>query len=127
MGALDSLADGKILRYSVDLENAQIEMNIDLVDHEKRDILFDGVLAYHLERGEFQNNWLFNIREVSAEVILKEYKSELEMGLPHGWTHLWKKPKVLVKEMAEKQAKAWRIEGSCGLDGFIIAKDVKQK
>jgi len=94
---------------------------------EYTDIVFSGVVAYHIEQQTFRNsgvsaNIIFDVKESEAKLILSQYADLLAASKNYGWPTLeYANLDELVMHLTSNGTKCFEIHSSCGLFGFVFA------
>lgn len=119
-----SIHDNRVVAYEVDGEAKRIVLHTRFEDRqlvESTDVIFEGVLAYHLENDNF-GNILFGISEVPIADLVQGQRRLFEEGFRYAWPGPWNQS--LESSLAHLQAsgaKAFEISSSYGLAGWVIA------
>jgi len=114
------LHDSTIIKYSVDLENMLLKIMVEQ-DCEKKVLLFNDVLANwfgYILRG----NAIYDISLMSIDSFFKYNKKILMDGKDDGWPFIYDTFEDFEKWIRTNEYNIYNIEGSYGVDGWIIAK-----
>ena len=119
-----SIHDNRVVSYEVDGERRRIIMHTRFEDREPvehTDLVFDGVLAYHLENDNF-GNILFGVEEVPVPQLVASNRSLFEEGAAYAWPGPWNtSPEAALQHFQSAGAKAFEISSSYGLAGWVVA------
>lgn len=90
------------------------------------DIVFDGVVALHVEQQGFgrdgvPGNVLFGVEESDAAVVLGQYSELLAATKNYGWPLLYDGLEDLMSRLTAGGSKCFEVHSSCGLFGFVFA------
>jgi len=126
--ALDALErsvhDNRVISYEVDGENRRIVLHTRFGAREPfecTDLVFEGVLAYHLENDNF-GNILFGVEEVSVPGLVAGNAQLFEEGSQYAWPGPWNdSPESSVQYLESRAARAFEISSSYGLSGWVVA------
>ena len=125
-----SVRDNLVKGYSVSCDAREITIHTEYHgndSHERTEVLFEGVEAYLLA-GDNMQSVLFDISEQSIDQILEDFSEEFDAARKHGWPGPWNESTESCRENLTRSAcRAWRIESSYGLSGFVMAKDMRLK
>lgn len=125
-----SIHDNVITAYKVFCDRKEIIINTKFQEHnsnENVNVIFEGVEAYHFI-GDNMHSILFDITKCSIEQILDEFSFEFESGISYAWPGTWNQsPESCLIYLSEKQCSGWKINCSCGMEGFVIAKKMNLK
>jgi hypothetical protein len=91
----------------------------------KTDVTFEGVWCHHLESVQ-HGNIIFDIEVVDLSQLEQEFHGVFERLKNHGWPRLETKQDSLPAIIERHQLKAYRIQSSYGMEGFVIAQSVRQ-
>ena len=123
-----SVHDNRILGYEVDAINKSIIIKTDYGDSgndEQTDIIFEGVLAYHFE-GDLFRSIIFDVEEIDSESAIPSdlLERKKNCGWPQGWDS---KSESIGAYITRLNLKAFGIQSSYGLNGFVIAETMTKK
>lgn len=125
-----SIHDNIVTSYSVSCENREIVLHTEFRDqepNERTDIVFLDVEAYYIF-GDNMQSILFDVNERALSEILKTFSSEFESGTKYCWPGYWNKStQSCLEHFRKEECKGWIISSSYGMNGFIIAKNMKLK
>jgi hypothetical protein len=120
-----SVHDNRVLRYVVDAERQRIVVYTRYEDREPFEhtaIVFEGVLAHHFEGDDFKTI-LSDLEEVPVASIVEQHRPRFERGVRYGWPGMWNKsPESAVAYFEAEKAKAFELQSSCGLSGWVVAR-----
>jgi hypothetical protein len=123
-----SVHDNYVTGYSVSCENRRIVLHTEFRErepNERTDIVFSGIEAYFIFRDNM-STILYDVDERAISEILKEFSSEFESGEKYGWPGIWNKStQACLEHFRKEECKGWIISSSIGMEGFVIAKDMK--
>jgi hypothetical protein len=89
------------------------------------DIIFEGVWCHHLESVQ-EGNIIFDIEEVSLGQVEHEFAGVFERLRNYGWPRLENQDDSLAGLVRRHQLCVYRIGSSYGMEGFVVAKSVRQ-
>lgn len=92
---------------------------------QRSDIVFDEVWCHHLESVQ-EGNTIFDIEEVDLAQVENEFRDVFVRLKNHGWPRLEKRNDTFSAVVERHQLSVYRIGSSYGLDGFVVAKSVRQ-
>ena len=125
-----SVHDNLLLSYTVDAEKAEVTLRTAFRDHgedERTGVIFTGVEAYDFECDNFQNI-LFNIVEVELSQIYDRHRERFERLRDYGWPNLnFHAPEQLLDAMREARVRAFEIQSSVGLHGWVWARSMEMR
>jgi hypothetical protein len=120
-----SVHDNRVMRYVVDAELERIVIHTRFEDREPfehTDIVFEGVLAYHFE-GDTFSTVLFDLEEVPVASVVEQHRALFEHGIKYCWPGAWNKsPESSIAHFDAANAKAFDLQSSCGLSGWVVAR-----
>jgi len=120
--------DNKILLYQVDFENERLTLkteyhNLTSNIHEKTNVMFTDYLT-HIFHNVDKQSIIFDIEEIPLEFFL-EQESELLKGKKNwGWPIRYETTNHLTNYFQSNGYKVFSIDSSCGLYGYVIAKEM---
>ena len=124
-----SVHDNILLGYDVDSQRKRIVFRTEYPhteEKQKTDVIFEDVKAYHFE-GDLFSTIIFDIEEIEPATAMKQIPEVFERRAKHGWPQGWEKKKESFEEFASRlDLKAYWIQSSYGLDGFVLAKSMKK-
>lgn len=124
-----SVHDNFLLSYHVDAEDERIVFRTEYRDGseiEKTDVTFEGVSAYHFE-GDIFTSIIFDMEEMAPSSIYKQYEDLFDRKKNYGWPKNWKqKEESFEGYLTRLGLKSYWIQSSSGLDGFVIAKEMRK-
>jgi hypothetical protein len=92
---------------------------------QRSDIVFDGVWCHHLESAQ-EGNTIFDIEEVDLAQVENEFRGVFDRLRNYGWPRLETKDDTLPAVVERHQLSVYRIGSSYGIEGFVVAKSVRQ-
>ena len=124
-----SVHDNFLISYSVLCQKREIHLNTTFLDkepYEYTDVIFSGVNLYHFECDNFQTI-IFDIEEAEIEDIYSEYEYLFSRLKNYGWiTFAYESKEDLFQKMCEKKVKAFTINSSYELVGWIWAEKMRK-
>jgi hypothetical protein len=123
-----SLHDNLLVSYAVQCKERTIVLRAERRDagnpSELTNVVFSGVEGYHFANDAF-GNIIFDLRVVTAEQILEEFGSEIAesyraAGSPGPWAA---NLGSAADDLRERGIKGFILTPSCGLSGWILAKE----
>ena len=129
-----SVHDNFVYAQAVDYGHGRIVLHTVYADaepHEYTDVVFDGVLACHLEQEQFGRspygaNILFDVKEAELKNTLGQYGELLARTKNYAWPILeYETVEDLVKKLTASGAKCFEVHSSFGLCGFVIATSLE--
>jgi hypothetical protein len=123
-----SVHDNIVTGYSVLCEDREVIIHTEFRERdpvERTDVTFMGVEAYYIFRDNM-SSILFDVSEVAPVDILREFSQEFEVGKRYGWPGFWNKSNQdCLDHFAAHKCKCWLITSSLGMEGFVIAREMK--
>jgi hypothetical protein len=120
--------DNIVLGYSVSSERRELVIHTEYQDREPTeltDIVFRGVEAYHLI-GDTLRSVLFDVEESPLGQIIGEFSAVFEEGARYSWPGTWNRsPESCLLHFRELGCRGWVVSASCGLWGFVIAREIE--
>ncbi|NTU72076.1 MAG: hypothetical protein HGB10_09700 [Coriobacteriia bacterium] len=120
-----SVHDNRVIGFEVDGRARRIVLHTvyeEAATVESTDVVFEGILAYHLAGDNLEANILLDVEEWAVEELLGEQAGLFEAGRKHGWPGVWNtSDEALRSRIVESGARAFRISPSFGLDGWVLA------
>ena len=127
---MPSVHDNLVYAQAVDYEACRVVLHT-VYPHtdppEFTDIVFDGVVAHHIEQQVFRGvgvsaNVLFDVEESEAASVLGRYGDLLAAAKNYGWPALeYDNLADLIVRLTAGGTKCFEIHSSCGLSGFVFA------
>ena len=99
--------------------------------HEYTDIVFAGVIAYHVEQQAFHGhgvaaNVVFDAEESDAAFVLGRYSEILAAAKNYGWPVLqYDGLADLAARLIAGGTKCYEVHSTCGLSGFVFAASME--
>lgn len=125
-----SVHDNRLVSYSVLCQKREIHLYTEFLDnepHEYTDVIFSGVVLYHFE-GDNLDTIIFDVEEAALEDIYAEYEHLFSRLKNYAWvTFGYESKEELIRKMHEKNVKAYTINSSYGLAGWIWAENMSKK
>jgi hypothetical protein len=124
-----SVHDNLLISYEVQCEARTIilrtEYRAQNEPTEFTNVIFKGVEGYHFEHDAF-GNILFGLEAIPAEQLLKEYGTEISesyrmAGSPGPWAANLETASGYLEEQG---VQGFILSSSCGLDGWVLAREV---
>jgi hypothetical protein len=119
-----SIHDNRVVAYEVDGDRRCIVLHTrfeERVPVEFTDLIFEGVLAYHLENDNF-GNILFGVEELPVAQLVESCRSLFEEGSKYAWPGPWNEsPEASIAHLESQRVKAFAVSSSYGLCGWVIA------
>jgi hypothetical protein len=124
-----NIHDNFVYAMAVHLEKRILILHTEYRDRqapcELTDVRFVGLVAHYFEH-VVEPSILLDIEEVSAEWVIQQWRELFERGKHYGWPHIqYADLAELSARLAEQGVLGYRVMGSCGLDGFVLAKGVE--
>ena len=123
--SFDNLHDNRVLRYCTDFEAHTLHMDTRTEAGENVSVHFTGLLAHWFEN-VIQDNILFGMDEITADVFFKQYKEMLDRTVSYGFPACCS-IEELRKRMDREHIRVFVIDSSLGLCGFVLAQEVELK
>ena len=121
--SFEKLHDNRVLRYCADFEAHTLHMDTQTEAGEKVSVRFTGLLAHRFE-DVIQDNILFGMDEITVDGFFEQYKNLLDRTLPYGFPACCR-VEGLRERMEREHIRAFVIDSSLGLCGFVLAQEVK--
>ncbi len=125
-----SVHDNFLISYSVFCRKREIYLHTAFLDkepHEYTDVVFSGVTIYHFECDNL-DTIIFDIEEAELEDIYAEYENLFSRLKNYAWvTFRYESKEELIRKMREKNVKAFTINSSHGLAGWVWAESMSKK
>ena len=121
--SFDNLHDNRVLRYCTDFEAHTLHMDTRTEAGENVSVHFTGLLAHWFEN-VIQDNILFGMDEITADVFFKQYKEMLDRTVSYGFPACCS-IEELRKRMEREHIRIFVIDSSLGLCGFVLAQGVE--
>ena len=118
--------DNRVLGYEVDGVRRRLVLHTAYEDggaDERTDVVFEGVIAYHLVDDVIGSSILFDVEEVELTQWAAENTPLLERGARYSWPGPWNRSvEAVVAYATDAGCKPFRISPSFGLDGWVLAQ-----
>ncbi len=125
-----SIHDNQLTSYSVLCQKREIHLHTTFLDsepYEYTDVIFSGVVIYHFECDNL-DTVIFDIGEAELEDIYAEYESLFSRLKNYAWiTFTYESKEDLIRKVREMNVKAFTINSSYGLAGWIWAESMSKK
>ena len=121
--SFDNLHDNRVLRYCTDFEAHTLHMDTRTEAGENVSVHFTGLLAHWFEN-VIQDNILFGLDEITADVFFKQYKEMLDRTVSYGFPACCS-IEELRERMDREHIRVFVIDSSLGLCGFVLAQEVE--
>lgn len=121
--SFDNLHDNRVLRYCADFEAHTLRMDTRTEAGEKVSVHFTGLLAHWFEN-VIQDNILFGMDEIPADVFFEQYKEMLDRTVSYGFPACCS-IEELRERMDREHIRIFVIASSLGLCGFVLAQEVE--
>jgi len=125
-----SVHDNFLISYSVFCRKREIYLHtafLDIEPHEYTDVIFSGVVLYHFECDNL-DTIIFDIGEAELEHAYAEYEDLFSRLKNYAWiTFAYESKEDLFRKMRERNVKAFTINSSYGLAGWVWAEDMSKK
>lgn len=121
--SFDNLHDNRVLRYCADFEAHTLRMDTRTEAGENVSVHFTGLLAHWFEN-VIQDNILFDMDEITADVFFEQYKEMLDRTVSYGFPACCS-IEELRERMDREHIRIFVIASSLGLCGFVLAQEVK--
>ena len=121
--SFDNLHDNRVLRYCTDFEAHTLHMDTRTEAGENVSVHFTGLLAHWFEN-VIQDNILFGMDEITADVFFKQYKEMLDRTVSYGFPACCS-IEELRERMDREHIRVFIIDSSLGLCGFVLAQEVE--
>src|SRR5262249_26955298 len=124
-----NIHDNFVYALAVHLEQRVLILHTEYRDrkppYELTDVRFIGLVAHYFEH-VVEPSILLDIEEVSPEWVIQEWRELFERGKNYGWPPIrYADLAELSVRLAEQGVRGYRVMGSCGLDGFVLATGVE--
>jgi hypothetical protein len=122
-----SIHDNFIYAYSMDCDARRLVLHTVYRDREPRectDVIFREVVAHHLEH-DLPENILLDVEEVDVASIVKDNERMFAESWRYGWPPVEYRGNLqaLVEVLTASSIRAWSIDASFGLSGWVLARD----
>ena len=121
--SFDGLHDNRVLRCCADFEAHTLYMDTRTEAGETVSVRFTGLLAHWFEN-VIQDNILFGMDEIAVDGFFEQYKNLLDRTLPYGFPACCR-VEELRERMERENIRAFVIDSSLGLCGFVLAQEVE--
>ena len=121
--SFNNLHDNRVLRYCADFEAHTLYMDTRTEAGETVSVRFTGLLAHWFEN-VIQDNILFGMDEIAVDGFFEQYKNLLDRTLPYGFPACCR-VEELRERMVRENIRAFVIDSSLGLCGFVLAQEVE--
>ena len=121
--SFDGLHDNRVLRCCADFEAHTLYMDTRTEAGETVSVRFTGLLAHWFEN-VIQDNILFGMDEIAVDGFFEQYKNLLDRTLHYGFPACCR-VEELRERMERENIRAFVIDSSLGLCGFVLAQEVE--
>ena len=121
--SFDGLHDNRVLRYYADFEAHILHLDTQTEAGETVSVHFTGLLA-HWFKNVIQENILFGMDEITADVFFEQYENLLGRTISYGFPACCS-IEELRERMEREKIRVFVIDSSLGLCGFVLAKEVE--
>ena len=91
------------------------------------DIVFTGVVAYHIE-GDCLQNIVFGIEEVPAAELIGDGTAFAERHRMHGWPRSWNPDKETAEQFLTRPGiRVFALECSYGMTAWVAAASIEER
>jgi hypothetical protein len=120
-----SVHDNFVYAYSVDCEGRRLVLHTTFRDREPpefTDIVFRDVVAHHFEH-VLPGNILFDVVEADVAAVVRDNERLLAESWRYGWPPVEYRGDLnaLVEALKASSVRAYTIDSSCGLSGWVLA------
>lgn len=120
-----NIHDNFVYAVSIQLDKRVLILHTQYRDgarpHDFTDICFTGVIGHYF-LDVVAPSILLDIETVPSEWVVEQWRSVFERGKNYGWPPLNHHDlDELCRLMKEKDIIGYRVMGTCGLDGFVLA------
>jgi len=127
---MPSIHDSLLTGYTVDgkIQSIVFHTEPDRGCGEVRiDIVFSGVVAYHIEADCFQNV-VFGIEEVSASQVIGDGTAFAERHRLHGWPRDWNPDKETAEQFLSRPGiRVFALNCSYGATAWVAARAIEER
>lgn len=125
-----SIHDNVIYAHAIDYQAGRIVLHTQSSQDEYTDAVFEGVVTHHFEQQSLgapsPQAVLFDISPEDPEATLRSYQPLLERTKDHGWPGPnYESLSELARKLTESGARCYRVQGQCGIEGFVFAMDYR--
>lgn len=126
-----SIHDNFVYTVSIHLEERVLILHTQYRDgdgpHDFTDVCFSGVIG-HCFQDLAAPSILMDIETVSADWVVGQWRDVFERGTNYGWPPLnHRNLEELCLLLKEQHYIGFRVMGSCGIDGFVLALGVEYR
>lgn len=126
-----SVHDNQLLGYMVDGPARRITLRTvyEFPDREPEytNVVFEGVFVYHFA-GDTLNTILFDVEETTLEAVWDGFEAVFTKYKNYGWPPVsYADRDDLLRQLHEKQIKAFGVVSSYGMEGFVWAQSMTMK
>jgi hypothetical protein len=128
---IESVHDNQVYGYSVDCEGRRL-IFYTVYPHpqseEFTDVVFEGVFAHFLEY-LLPGNILFDVEETDVAKLVRANARMFEDSWRYGWPPIEYRGDLdlLISELGAKSVRAYVIDSSYGLSGWVLASGCERK
>ena len=121
--SFDNLHDNRVLRCCADFEAHTLRMDTRTEAGENVSVHFTGLVAHWFEN-VIQDNILFGMDEITADVFFEQYKEMLDRTVSYGFPACCS-IEELRERMDREHIRVFVVDSSLGLCGFVLAQGVE--
>ena len=126
-----SVHDNFVYALSVHLEKRLLVLHTDYRDsagpRTLTDLRFVGLVAHHFD-DVAEPSILLDIEEVTPGWVVEQWGELFDRRKNYGWPPIeYADRSELVDKLASQGVRGYRVMGSCGLDGFVLAERVEYR
>lgn len=123
--------DNFVYALSIHLEQRVLVLHTQYRDgdgpYDFTDVCFSGVIAHYFQ-DVAAPSILLDIETVSADWVVGQWRDVFERGKNYGWPPLNHRDlDELCRLLIQQRFIGFRVIGSCGLDGFVLANGVEYR
>ncbi|HSI34962.1 MAG TPA: hypothetical protein VK986_15340 [Tepidisphaeraceae bacterium] len=121
-----SVHDNVVYAYAVDCEGARVVLHTEFQDREPRewtDVVFRGVVGHHFQYA-LAGNVLCDVVEEELDAFVQDNARLLAQSWRHGWPEVEYRGELgrLPEVLRERHVRAYRVQASHGLGGWVLAE-----
>lgn len=121
--------DNFVYAIVVQLEQRLLVLHTEYCDgpgpNELTDVRFSGVIGHHFDDVSAPSI-LLDIEEIGVQPIVQQWSELFERAKNYGWLPFqYANLTELLQRLADEGVNGYRVFGTCGLDGFVLAKAIE--
>ncbi|HEX5042778.1 MAG TPA: hypothetical protein VFV75_07715 [Candidatus Polarisedimenticolaceae bacterium] len=125
-----SVHDNFVYAFSVDCERRKLVLHTAYRDNEPNeltDVVFHDVVAHHIEH-VLPGNILMDVEEQDLAFVVRENADLFARSWRYGWPPVKYSGDLasLIDALQALPARAWSIDASCGLSGWVLATECER-